>query len=76
MEILGTENRVCTCCMTVHDVKRVRVPEANIYRGFKVEYDAEYFYCDVAHEYFADEDMMAANRTAMKDAYRVIRRAV
>lgn len=67
---------MCPCCMSEHEAKRVRLREDNIYRGLPVEYDAEYFYCDIAEEYYADEDMMTANYEAMVDAYHISRRAV
>ena len=67
---------MCPCFMNEHEAKRVRLREDNIYRGLPVEYDAEYFYCDITGEYYADEDMMAANHDAMVDAYHVARRAV
>ncbi len=68
--VLKTERKLCVCCMTEHDVQTVMVPGTNIFKGFPVEYQAEYFYCDRADEYFADEQQMAANDINMKDAYR------
>lgn len=61
---------LCTCCMENHEVKRVIIRENNIFKNTDVEYDAEYFYCENADEYFADESMATANDISMKNAYR------
>lgn len=62
--------RLCTCCMEEHTVQTVRVQEKNLIHGVLVEYPAEYFYCERADAFYADEKRILSNDTAMKDAYR------
>lgn len=61
---------LCPCCMENHGVQKVEVREQNIFKKVKVEYSAEYFYCDKADEYYADESMLQENDISMKNAYR------
>ncbi len=70
IKIISTEKKICTCCMEEHDVKHVKVREQTIFKDVSVEYEADYFYCDHAEEFYMDEDMISANDIAMKDAYR------
>lgn len=69
-EILKTSEMLCLCCMEGHEVQMVRVLDHNVYKQIEVEYPAEYFYCDRADEFYADESMLKNNDIAMKDAYR------
>lgn len=70
MKVIGTEKRLCTCCMEEHDVKTVRMQEHNIFKNISVDYIAEYYYCDAADEIYMDESMISSNDVRMKDAYR------
>lgn len=71
MKIVNTKNCLCTCCMEEHDVKEVRVLEKMNYKNLQVEYEATYFYCELADEFYANEEQIHANDVALKDAYRV-----
>lgn len=57
-------------CMQEHGVQTVVIKETNIFKDIEVEYDAKYFYCDIAEEYYADEDMLSENDISMKNSYR------
>ncbi len=70
MRVLDTEKKLCACCMEEHEVQRVVITESNIFKGEPVEYNAEYFYCDLADELYADERQISINDIAMKNAYR------
>lgn len=70
MKILGSEKKLCLCCMEEHDVHRVATVESNVVKGTPVEYIAEYFYCDRANGAYADEQQISLNDIAMKNAYR------
>ena len=70
MKIIHTEKMLCTCCMEEHEVKTVRVMEHTSFKNVQVEYEAVYFYCDLAEEFYMDEFQIQQNDTAMKDAYR------
>lgn len=70
MDIIYTDKRLCTCCMEEHDVKTVRVKEMTEFKGTRVDYLAEYLYCDNAEEYYMNESMMSTNDIRVKDAYR------
>lgn len=61
---------LCLCCMEDHNVKTVRVPETNVFKSVQVNYEATYFYCDKADEYYSDEQMITENDISMKNAYR------
>lgn len=61
---------LCLCCMEDHNVKTVCVPETNTFKNIQVNYEATYFYCDQADEYYSDEQMITANDIRMKNAYR------
>lgn len=71
MTILKQENRLCTCCMEEHDIKTVQIMETTTFKGVEVNYIAMYYYCDMAEEFYSDEDMINANDISMKNAYRM-----
>ena len=56
--------------MEKHDVKTIRVTETNIFKGQSVEYVAQYTYCELSDESYADEEQLTLNDLAMKNAYR------
>ena len=62
--------RLCPCCMESHATKVICVKEKNIFKGELIEYKAEYCYCEITDETYADEDQITANDIAMKNAYR------
>ena len=68
---IHSENRLCTCCMEEHNVKTVIVHEETVFKNCQVEYEARYFYCDKAEEFYADEQQMKDNDIRLKDAYRL-----
>ena len=70
MKLMQSEHRLCTCCMEEHDVKTVRMMEHVSYKRVSVDYEAVYFYCDVAEELYMDESQIKKNDAAMKNAYR------
>lgn len=70
MKIINTINKICLCCMEKHDVYTVEVDENTVFKGKNVEYSAVYEFCDLADEYYANEEMITANDIAMKNAYR------
>ncbi len=70
MKTIKCEKRLCTCCMEVHEVKTVITRDIATFKEQKVEYDAEYMYCDIAGELYADERQMLENDIRLKDAYR------
>lgn len=70
MEVVKTENRLCTCCMEEHNVSVVQVQENTVFKDVSVDYMAEYYYCDVAEELYMSEKMISSNDIKMKNAYR------
>ena len=70
MKIVKSEKRLCTCCMEEHEVKTVLICEEAIFKNVKVVYDAFYLYCDMAEEFYMDEQQMQENDIRLKDAYR------
>ena len=70
MKIINSEDRLCTCCMEEHEVKTVLVQEKEFYKNEEIEYEAEYFWCDAADEFYMNEDQMKKNDIRLKDAYR------
>lgn len=72
MKTIGSEKRLCTCCMEEHEVKTVRMMEHASFKHVYVDYEAVYFYCDVAEELYMDESQMRENDAAIKDAYRKV----
>lgn len=70
MEIIRSEKRICTCCMEEHDVKTVMVHEQTEFKNVMVDYDATYFYCDIAEEFYMDEQQMQENDIRLKNVYR------
>ena len=70
MKVLKTEKKICVCCMEEHEVKTVRIKEKNIFKNIEVEYEATYFYCDLAEEFYSDEEQTRVNDMNMKNAYR------
>ena len=55
--------------MEEHEVKTVKVTDKITFKNTDVEFDATYFYCDLAEEFYADEDQMRENYLNMKKAY-------
>ena len=72
MKIIKNEKKICTCCMGEHEVKTVRMKEHTQFKNVDVNYEATYFYCDLAEELYMDEMQMQDNNMAMKEAYRRI----
>lgn len=70
MQIIKTENRLCTCCMEKHEVKTVLVREQAAFKQLTVSFDACYLYCDLADELYVNEMQMQENDIRLKDAYR------
>lgn len=70
MIIVDSRTCTCACCMEEHDVKIVRVKERTSFKNKEIEYDAVYYYCDVADELYMDEKMIGENDLKMKDEYR------
>ena len=58
--------------MEEHEVKTVIAKESVTFKNVKVCYEAEYMYCDLAEELYADEQQMSQNDINMKDSYRNI----
>ena len=61
---------ICPCCMEKHEVEIINTIDKTLFKGVSVEYEAQYHYCKLADELFADEKQIAANDIAMKNAYR------
>lgn len=70
MMIVGSDKRLCACCMEAHEVKTVFIHETSTFKGEKVEYEASYLYCDEAEEIYMDEQQIRENDIRLKDAYR------
>ena len=70
MEVLESHKELCTCCMEEHDVELVRVQEQMTFKDIKVDYVAEYYYCNQADEFYMEMSQMNENDLRMKDAYR------
>ena len=70
MEVLSVEHRQCECCMRTHDIQRIKMSDNLNYKEVSVDFDAVYYYCDVADELYASEEMIVKNDISMKDAYR------
>ena len=70
MQVLESHKELCTCCMEEHDVELVRVQEQMTFKELKVDYVAEYYYCNQAEEFYMEESQISENDLRMKDAYR------
>ena len=63
-------NEICPICMEKHEIKTIHVLETNTFKGQSVEYDAQYTYCELSDESYANEEQLTLNDIAMKNAYR------
>ena len=70
MAILKSEKKLCTCCMEEHEVKTVLVDEQATFKNATVKYKATYLYCELADEFYMNEEQMQENDIRLKDAYR------
>jgi len=70
MKLIRTEKRLCPCCMEEHEVKAVLINEQTTFKNTIVDYEALYFYCEAAEEFYMDEPLLQKNDIAMKEAYR------
>ena len=70
MKVLKSEKCICPCCMEEHAVKTVLVREHATFKNVRVEFDAEYMFCDRADELYEDEKQIQENDIRFKDAYR------
>ena len=68
---MNNTSYICPCCMENHDKKIIKIKESNIFKGVSVDYEAEYTFCSVADETYADEQQLSSNDIAMKNAYRL-----
>ena len=60
---------VCPCCMEKHPPQIITVTENNVFKNLPVAYIAEYYYCPITEETYANEQQILANNVAMKNAY-------
>ncbi len=72
MRIIETKNKLCLCCMEIHDVQIVEVEETTTFKEIPVKYFARYEYCDRADELLSGSEFTASNDIAMKNAYRKV----
>lgn len=70
MKIIKSEKRICSCCMEEHEVKTVLVMDQATFKNSTVDYEASYFFCELAEELYMDEQQMQDNDIRLKDAYR------
>lgn len=70
MKVVKSEKRICPCCMEEHVVKTVLVMDHTTFKNSLVNYEASYFFCDLAKEFYMDEQQMRDNNIKLKDAYR------
>ncbi len=70
MKIIKSEKKVCSCCMEEHEVKTVLVMEHATFKNTTVDYEASYLFCDLAEEFYMDEQQIQDNDIRLKDAYR------
>lgn len=70
MKIIETKNKLCLCCMEIHDVQIVEVEETTTFKGIPVKYFARYEYCDKADELLSGSEFTTNNDLALKNAYR------
>ena len=61
---------ICPCCMEEHETSIIKVKENNLFKDVLVEYEAEYHYCNISDETYADETQIKDNDISMKNAYR------
>ena len=74
MKIIKSEKRICSCCMEEHEVKTVLVKEHATFKNKAVDYEASYLFCDLAEEFYMDEQQIQDNDIRLKDAY--LRKAI
>lgn len=70
MKIIKSEKRICPCCMEEHVVKTVLIMDQATFKNRTVNYEASYFFCELAKELYMDEQQMQDNDIRLKDAYR------
>lgn len=70
MKIIKSEKRICSCCMEEHEVKTVTVVDQAMFKDSIIDYEASYYYCELAEELYMDERLMQDNDIRLKDAYR------
>ena len=70
MTVIKSEDKLCVCCMEKHEVKTVLVRECSTFKNRKINYDAVYYYCDLAEELYVDERRIKENDLRLKNAYR------
>ena len=56
--------------MEEHVVKTVLVMDHATFKNTPINYEASYFFCDRAKEFYVDEQQMRDNNIKLKDAYR------
>ena len=56
--------------MEEHVVKTVLAVDHATFKNSLVNYEASYFFCDLAKEFYMDEQQMRDNNIKLKDAYR------
>ncbi|MBR5178071.1 MAG: hypothetical protein IKW90_04660 [Lachnospiraceae bacterium] len=56
--------------MKEHEIKTVLVDEQTIFKGIDVKYEACYLYCDVADEFYMNEQQIQENDLRLKNTYR------
>lgn len=70
MNVVKSEKKICPCCLEEHVVKTVLVMNHTAFKNSPVNYEASYFFCDLAKEFYMDEQQMRDNDIKLKDAYK------
>ena len=70
MEIIKSEKKICPCCMEEHERKEVLIMDHTTFKNNAVDYEATYFFCELAEELYMDEEQTQHNDIKLKDAYR------
>lgn len=55
--------------MEEHEIKTVIVKEQLTFKNVDIAYDAVYFYCELAEEFYEDEQQMQENYLKIQEAY-------
>ena len=69
MKIINKFIDLCPSCMEKHEIAIVETKETLVFQRQRINYLAQYCYCNNSQEFYETENQMNTNYIAMKNAY-------
>ena len=73
MKTLKTVIKKCPYCDNTHEVHLIQRKSLTEYKGVKLYYNDQSYYCNKTGAYWDDEELMKTNSNTIKENYKKIK---